>query len=33
MAKLADLIEKNKELLAAIDAWDNGIVTSLFLIA
>ena len=24
MAKLADLIEENKELLASIDAWDNG---------
>lgn len=24
MAKLADLIEENKELLATIDAWDNG---------
>ena len=24
MAKLADLMEENKELLAAIDAWDNG---------
>lgn len=24
MAKLADLIEKNQELLASIDAWDNG---------
>lgn len=24
MARLADLIEKNKELFASIDAWDNG---------
>lgn len=24
LAKLADLIEKNKELFATIDAWDNG---------
>jgi aldehyde dehydrogenase (NAD+) len=24
MIKLADLIEANKELLATIDAWDNG---------
>jgi aldehyde dehydrogenase (NAD+) len=24
MMKLADLIEQNKELLATIDAWDNG---------
>ncbi|KNG49089.1 aldehyde dehydrogenase aldh [Stemphylium lycopersici] len=24
MAKLADLMEENKELLATIDAWDNG---------
>ncbi|KAM0332200.1 hypothetical protein ACHAQA_002475 [Verticillium albo-atrum] len=24
MAKLADLVESNKELLATIDAWDNG---------
>lgn len=24
MAKLADLIEERKELLASIDAWDNG---------
>ena len=24
MAKLAALIEENKELLATIDAWDNG---------
>jgi aldehyde dehydrogenase (NAD(P)+) len=24
MAKLADLIEEEKELLATIDAWDNG---------
>lgn len=24
MAKLADLIESNKELLATVDAWDNG---------
>lgn len=24
MAKLADLLEQNKELLATIDAWDNG---------
>lgn len=24
MSKLADLIEKRKELLASIDAWDNG---------
>ena len=28
MFKLADLIEENKELLATIDAWDNG--TGLF---
>ena len=25
MTRLADLIEGNKELLATIDAWDNGI--------
>jgi aldehyde dehydrogenase (NAD(P)+) len=24
MARLADLMEENKELLATIDAWDNG---------
>jgi acyl-CoA reductase-like NAD-dependent aldehyde dehydrogenase len=24
MAKLADLIEESRELLASIDAWDNG---------
>lgn len=24
MAKLADLIEEHKDLLATIDAWDNG---------
>ena len=24
MARLADLIEQNKDLLASIDAWDNG---------
>lgn len=24
MARLADLIEQNRELLASIDAWDNG---------
>ena len=24
MSKLADLLERNKELLATIDAWDNG---------
>lgn len=24
MSRLADLIEQNKELLATIDAWDNG---------
>lgn len=24
MARLADLLEKNRELLATIDAWDNG---------
>lgn len=24
MAKLADLIEANKEILAAVDSWDNG---------
>lgn len=24
MARLADLIEENKELFATIDAWDNG---------
>lgn len=24
MAKLADLLEENKELLATVDAWDNG---------
>lgn len=24
MAKLADLMEQNRELLASIDAWDNG---------
>lgn len=28
MAKLADLIEENKELFATIDAWDNGTSTS-----
>lgn len=24
IAKLADLVEENKELLATVDAWDNG---------
>lgn len=24
MGKLADLIEANKEILAAVDSWDNG---------
>ena len=24
MARLADLMEENRELLASIDAWDNG---------
>lgn len=24
MARLADLIEANKEILAAVDSWDNG---------
>jgi aldehyde dehydrogenase (NAD(P)+) len=24
MARLADLMEENKELFATIDAWDNG---------
>lgn len=24
MARLADLLEQNRELLASIDAWDNG---------
>lgn len=24
MSRLADLIEENQELLATIDAWDNG---------
>jgi aldehyde dehydrogenase (NAD+) len=24
MAKLADLLEQNKELFATVDAWDNG---------
>jgi aldehyde dehydrogenase (NAD(P)+) len=24
MARLANLIEENKELFASIDAWDNG---------
>jgi hypothetical protein len=24
MMKLADLMKQNKELLATIDAWDNG---------
>lgn len=24
MARLADLLEKNRELLASIEAWDNG---------
>ena len=24
MYKLADLLEKNKEILATVDAWDNG---------
>lgn len=24
MSRLADLIEQNNELLATIDAWDNG---------
>jgi aldehyde dehydrogenase (NAD(P)+) len=24
LLKLADLIEENKEILAAADAWDNG---------
>jgi aldehyde dehydrogenase (NAD(P)+) len=26
MGRLADLMEKNKELFATIDAWDNGTV-------
>lgn len=26
MTRLADLIEENKELLATIDAWDNGML-------
>lgn len=24
MGRLADLVEENQELLATIDAWDNG---------
>jgi aldehyde dehydrogenase (NAD(P)+) len=24
MGRLADLLEKNRELLATVDAWDNG---------
>lgn len=24
MARLADLVEENKELFATVDAWDNG---------
>lgn len=30
MYKLADLIEKNKEVLATIEAWDNGMRSSSF---
>lgn len=26
MARLADLMEENRELLASIDAWDNGML-------
>lgn len=33
MIKLSDLIEANKELLATIDAWDNGLLISQFPIA
>lgn len=28
MNKLADLIEANKEVLAAVDSWDNGMSTN-----
>jgi aldehyde dehydrogenase (NAD(P)+) len=28
MARLADLMEENRELLASIDAWDNGTLVS-----
>jgi aldehyde dehydrogenase (NAD+) len=31
MARFADLIEKNQELLATIDAWDNGCFHSKYL--
>lgn len=33
MAKLADLIEERTELLATIDAWDNGQSRSLEMVA
>jgi aldehyde dehydrogenase (NAD+) len=29
MARLADLMQENRELLATIDAWDNGALKSL----
>lgn len=28
MARLADLLDQNRELLASIEAWDNGIFES-----
>lgn len=31
MNRLADLMEKNKELLATIDTWDNGMVERLLM--
>ena len=31
MNKLADLIEANKEILAAVDSWDNGILIPIIL--
>ena len=33
MTRLADLLEKNKELLATIDAWDNGAYPKLLNVA
>ena len=29
MGKLADLIEANKEILASVEAWDNGMQSRL----
>jgi hypothetical protein len=32
MGKLADLIEANKEVLASVEAWDNGMRLTLALL-